>query len=159
MIKHEYEEHNDSIKIYTDGSKTESGVGFAATTRITVAKRRLPDCYSIYTAELYALHDTLESLYEGNNLNFTIASDSRSALQSSLHFLFTALLIMEYKSVRGGRYVWSTCNVVIASLASLSARSLPLMFMWLGTQQKDKFFLRVANLNSHAWILETMECL
>ena len=66
-----HQERHPTVHIYTDGSKSTEGVGFAAVFPNTTRGGRLAREASILTAELYAIND-------GNR--FTIFSDSRSAL-------------------------------------------------------------------------------
>ena len=68
--------------IYTDGSKSTKGVGFAAVFPNTTSGGRLTREASIFTAELYtinaAVYEILKGTIDGNR--FTIFSNSRSAL-------------------------------------------------------------------------------
>ena len=70
------------MHVYTDGSKSTKGVGFAAVFPNTTSGGRLTGEASIFTAELYAInaamHEILKGTTDGNR--FTILSDSRSAL-------------------------------------------------------------------------------
>ena len=70
------------VHIYTDGSKSTEGMGFAAVFPNTTSGGRLTREASIFTAELYtinaAVHEILRGTIDGNQ--FTIFSDSRSAL-------------------------------------------------------------------------------
>lgn len=67
--------------IYTDGSKTEEGVGAAAVWRTTTKTTTLPSEASIYTAELCAINMARNIIEENSNRNFVIFSDSLSNLQ------------------------------------------------------------------------------
>ena len=73
---------NPTVHIYTDGSKSTKGVGFAAVFPNITSGGRLTKEASIFTAELYAInavvHEILKGTVDGNQ--FTIFSDSRSAL-------------------------------------------------------------------------------
>ena len=75
-------ERHPTVHIYTDGSKSTEGVGFAAVFPNTTSGGRLTGEASIFTAELYAInaavHEILKGTTDGNR--FTIFSDSRSAL-------------------------------------------------------------------------------
>ena len=70
------------MHIYTDGSKSTDGVGFAAVFPNTTSGGRLTGEASMFTAELYAInaavHEILKGTIDGNR--FTIFSESRSAL-------------------------------------------------------------------------------
>ena len=75
-------ERHPTAHIYTDGSKSMEGVGFAAVFPDTTSGGRLTREASIFTAELYAInaavHEILKGSTDGNR--FTIFSDSRRAL-------------------------------------------------------------------------------
>ena len=75
-------ERHPTVHIYTNGSKSTKGVGFAAVFPNTTSGVRLTGEASIFRAELYAInaavHEILKGTIDGNR--FTIFSDSRSAL-------------------------------------------------------------------------------
>ena len=77
-----HQERHPTVHIYTDGSKSTKGVGFAAVFPNATRGGRLAREASIFTAELYAInaavHEILKGTIDGNW--FTIFSDSRSAL-------------------------------------------------------------------------------
>ena len=73
-------------EIYTDGSKCDSGVGCAAITRDRMIQASLPKEASVYTAELTALLNALKLIEESVDTEFTIYTDSRSALQAINEF-------------------------------------------------------------------------
>ena len=75
-------EDHPTTHIYTDGSKMNQGVGYAAVTQDSSNSGALPSEASIFTAELYAIKATMEDLVVTGEErgNFTIFSDSRSAL-------------------------------------------------------------------------------
>ena len=70
------DEHN-SIHIYTDGSKKEDGVGFAAILPTHSIAGGLPVEASIFTAELYAVKATIEYILENDEgpCSYTIVCD------------------------------------------------------------------------------------
>ena len=72
--------HSDSVPVYTDGSKSEDGVGCAAVFPHTTLRGSLPSFASIYTAELFAIYLALQCILGLPESSFTIFSDSRSAL-------------------------------------------------------------------------------
>ena len=78
----EHLERHPTVHIYTDGSKSTEGVGFAAVFPNPTSGGRLTGEASIFTAELYAInaamHEILKGTIDGNP--FTIFSDSKSAL-------------------------------------------------------------------------------
>ena len=85
-------------KIFTDGSKTDQGVGAAALLSSSTEPKsltlRLPVDSSIYSAELQALILSLKLVYQSQENSFLILSDSLSALQAiiTLHTLNHPLL-------------------------------------------------------------------
>ncbi|MEO1419310.1 MAG: ribonuclease H family protein, partial [Bacteroidota bacterium] len=82
FLKHQ-EEHK-SEPIYTDGSKMDQQVGWAAKFQTFTISDRLPKLTSIFSAEIYAIKQALEHIIreENRNKSFTIYSDSQSAIQS-----------------------------------------------------------------------------
>ena len=74
--------HKGQVKIFTDGSKSEIGVGCAVVRGGEVYEAKLPDSSSIYTAELTAIVQALEVVHNSSKNNFVIYSDSKSALES-----------------------------------------------------------------------------
>ena len=72
--------HSDSIKLYTDGSKTPDGVGCAVVHGSCSYSGRLSDNASVFTAELTALEKSLQVISTLHGRKFTIYSDSYSAL-------------------------------------------------------------------------------
>ena len=86
-IKLVYEEHisfyhRDSINIYTDGSKMDNGVGCAYFAQNTQQNFKLDRNSSIFTAELYAILKAVQLIENSNYRNFTILTDSKSAMQA-----------------------------------------------------------------------------
>jgi ribonuclease HI len=73
-------EHVGSYHIYTDGSKSQDGVGYAFISDDLRSAKRIQSSASIFTAELLAIYDSLahadNTLYD----NITIYSDSRSSM-------------------------------------------------------------------------------
>ena len=83
--------------IYTDGSKSELGVGFAAVSQRFRILSSLPSYVSIFTAELFAIKNALRYIYD-NNINHTVLySDSLSALQAINSYSLKNPLITEIK--------------------------------------------------------------
>ena len=72
-----HQERHPTVHIYTDGSKSNEGMGFAAVFPNTTNGGRLTGEASIFTAELYtinaAVHEILKGTIDGNR--FTIFSD------------------------------------------------------------------------------------
>ena len=68
--------------VFTDGSKMDQQVGFAARFPNYVRSGRLTNEASIFTAEMYAVRLALKDIISNNNQgnSFTIFSDSQSAI-------------------------------------------------------------------------------
>ena len=87
---HQYHihKHESDIDFYTDGSKTNIGVGFGVaihlkrTNQFTKYYSKLNKLSSIFLAELSAIHSALNSIIEMKNKVFTIFSDSKMSLQA-----------------------------------------------------------------------------
>lgn len=93
--------HSTDIEIYTDGSKSNAGVGaglvsFLKGTICFQTGRRLNEIASIFTAELYAIKIALLSLKVKRNIKCVIYTDSLSTVQAlkntSKHFMVTEIL-------------------------------------------------------------------
>ena len=79
-------EHPRSHFIYTDGSKNNNLTGIGIFSRgLLNIKKRLPDHTSIYTAETFAIFETLKLIEQHHIQQACICSDSKSAIQSFLH--------------------------------------------------------------------------
>ena len=77
----QHKDEHISNHIYTDGSKMENHVGFAAVLPSQTTSGGLPKEASIFTAEIYAIKVAIGKLIENENSgNFTIFSDSQSVL-------------------------------------------------------------------------------
>lgn len=74
--------YQDYQAIYTDGSKTSEGVGSAFYTQGEVYSWTLPLAAGIFTAELYAIWQSLRYAEMSISENFIICSDSRSAMDA-----------------------------------------------------------------------------
>ena len=74
--------HRNSVKLYTDGSKTTNGVGFAVVHGNSSYVGRLSNNASIFTAELTALKLSLEVISTIQGHQFTVYTDSYSALMA-----------------------------------------------------------------------------
>ncbi|XP_076037736.1 uncharacterized protein LOC143023118 [Oratosquilla oratoria] len=81
---------------YTDGSKSQDGVGCAVVSDSTVLKRKLPDFSSVFTAEVLAVSNALKFVFNsvpcGRNVVFT---DSMSVLSSVNNLLPHHFLVQE----------------------------------------------------------------
>ena len=81
--------HTEAITCYTDGSKTDQGVGYGYiittnnnTTEIQTQSAKLPDFCTIYQAELTALTAAAEALKCFANRNIYILTDSQAAIHT-----------------------------------------------------------------------------
>ena len=76
--------HSDSISVYTDGSKSDDGVGSGVVVPSLALSdsASLPKVASIFTAELFAIILGLELIRHIPRRNYTIYTDSRSAFQA-----------------------------------------------------------------------------
>ena len=74
--------HPNTDFVFTDGSKSERGVGFSVVFPTTYIENALPSVSSIFTAELQAVWLALYRIYCSAGTFFTIFSDSKSALQA-----------------------------------------------------------------------------
>ena len=74
--------HKNSVKIFTDGSKSLQGVGCSAVESDYAFLGKLPDHASIFTAELTAINQALKLAASSKHKYFTIYSDSFSSLSA-----------------------------------------------------------------------------
>jgi len=79
------EDYQDHTKFYTDGSKTEAGVGASVYYNNEIKMNKFPDFCSIYTAEALAISHALEIVKQQKIDHALILSDSLSALNSILN--------------------------------------------------------------------------
>ena len=82
------ESSDNTIKWYTDGSRTDSGVGFLTTTNnsphniINYSSFKLPDFCSVFQAEVTALREVTTTLQHNHSKTIVIWTDSLSTLQA-----------------------------------------------------------------------------
>ncbi len=81
FLEHQ-ESHSDSMHVFTDGSKSEAGVGFGAVFPDFNKSGSLPKYAAVFSAELSAILLAIENIFTVRGRNFTIFSDSRAALQA-----------------------------------------------------------------------------
>ena len=77
--------HSNTNHIYTDGSKSQKGVGFGVVYGQCLnnkARGTLPKEASIFTAELYAIHKALLLIENSIHTRWTIFTDSQASLQA-----------------------------------------------------------------------------
>ena len=83
---HASETHGDQFHIYTDGSKSEDGVGCSAVSLRGSRNMKLMTESSIFTAELCGILCGLQIVNATNRNQFVLFCDSRSALQVTEHY-------------------------------------------------------------------------
>ena len=74
--------HSDSIKFFTDGSKSNEGTGCAYFTVSSKEIFKLDKYLSVISAELYTILQILQYIESNKNRNYTILSDSKSSIQA-----------------------------------------------------------------------------
>ena len=77
-----YSTHSDSTPVFTDGSKSDAGVGYGVIFPSFSRGGSLPSVASVFTAELSAIVLALQIIFTLPVSSFTIFSDSRSALSA-----------------------------------------------------------------------------
>jgi len=82
FLDHISTKYSHHAKIYTDGSKTEDGVGAAAVYSSVIRRSSLPGVASIYTAEIYALRLAVQIIQERPPERYVICTDSLCSAQS-----------------------------------------------------------------------------
>ena len=116
--------HNNSEHIFTDGSKSLDGVGYAYYSDNTQFTKRIQSQSSIFTAELLAIYDGLAYAERSEHYNITIFCDSRSALVALKKYLNPNPLIQKiqcrlYSSNKRINFCWVPSHVgVIANEAA-----------------------------------------
>ena len=94
MFAHHMKDHSHSMPVFTDCSKTDTGVGCAPefpTRSIAVTHLKI----AIFTAELEAIRASMQEKTNTRNRNFTIYSDSLSVIQAINNFNHQSPMIME----------------------------------------------------------------
>ena len=81
-LEHMENHHKEWSTAYTDGSKTQEGVGFATVLPHKIIKGTLPKETSIFTAELTAILAALQEIKEHPDTTWTINTDSLSAIET-----------------------------------------------------------------------------
>ena len=94
-------EAHPTIHIYTDGSKMDKHVGFAAVTNNLSYSGGLPSEASIFTAELYAIKAAVSEIAAAGEggINYSVFSDSRSALMALKRSIAQTPIIVEIKEL------------------------------------------------------------
>ena len=81
FINHQ-QDHADSIPIYTDGSKSDAGVGFAVVSSDSIEQRKMPSYSSVFSSELGAISLALSKIPLHPFRKYAVYTDSQSALQA-----------------------------------------------------------------------------
>ena len=128
-------EHYGSNFIFTDGSKSCAGAGFGVYNSQFYCKGALPSVASVFTAELYAILKALEKIFSFGNENYTIFSDSKSALQCLSTYNPTNPLVLE----------------ILQLLYKIETREITVKFCWVpahvgvhGNEAADKLAKQAA---------------
>ena len=82
FLEHVANEHPESTKYYTDGSKSSSGVGAGVYSVASSKSQPLTKISSVFVAELYAIFLSLTMIITNPRQDSLILSDSKSSLQS-----------------------------------------------------------------------------
>ena len=114
--------HGHETHIYTDGSKSEDGVGCSAVSITGSKKMRLMTESSIFTAELCGILSGIQIANTTHGGSLVIFCDSRSALQvvdhyDSTHPLIRKIVVWLIKLQKKGKYIkfcWCPAHVGIA---------------------------------------------
>ena len=78
--------HLSQTKLYTDGSRSGSGVGCAVIHEDTAYVSKLPDYASVFMAELTAVTTALDQVCNSSDSNFVVYCDSRTTLEAFKKF-------------------------------------------------------------------------
>ena len=89
--------HQDSITLYTDGSKTDTGVGFAVVGGGCDISRRINGTASVFTAELLAILEAVEQSQRMVGEITTIITDSKSSIQAINRLYHDNPIVQEIK--------------------------------------------------------------
>ena len=74
--------YSNYIPIYTDGSKSTNGCGFAMVTPDKQSQIKLPDSYNIFRCKTYAILQALNYIKQAIDSHFVIFTDSLSAIEA-----------------------------------------------------------------------------
>ncbi|MGL4677181.1 MAG: reverse transcriptase domain-containing protein, partial [Brevinema sp.] len=74
--------HSNAFKIYTDGSKSKEGVGYAANFPESIGQGKLPKYASIFTAEITPIYESLKLISNIDHDHFVIYSDSANVINA-----------------------------------------------------------------------------
>ena len=88
---------NNAMKIFTDGSKMDSGVGFAVHSPIRNISHSLPKHASIFTAEIMAIMYATLVIKDSHNTHHVICTDSRSSVEALSNYTHPNPLVRKTK--------------------------------------------------------------
>lgn len=88
-------DHEGSTLVFTDGSKSDAGVGYGVVFPNFNKSGRLPDQFSIFTTECYAILTALKAIACHSGESFVICCDSLSVLQAIGHYNSVHPIIIE----------------------------------------------------------------
>lgn len=130
--------------IYTDGSKSEDGVGAAAVMGTTVRQMSLPATATVMTSELYAIQLALGIIRDTSHDKYVICTDSLSSIQAIDHhteknLLLQKIMILINEIIMEGRDItlsWVPSHVGIkenerADCAAKEAAKKPAEFVFI----------------------------
>ena len=109
--------HDNLFPIYTDGSKSDVGVGFAAVSGRFQILSSLPSHASIFTAELFAIKNALLYIFDHDVNNTVIYTDSLSALQAINSYSLKHPIVTEIK-VLLSKLIESNSSIVLCWIPS-----------------------------------------
>jgi ribonuclease HI len=107
------ETHTQYVPVYTDGSRSERGVGLAVVFPVAAIRGKMPNHASIFTAELNAIIFALEWMLEHPQMNYTIYSDSRSSLQARQNIYSQQPLVQRAHQLLRTLCLQHNCAVVL----------------------------------------------
>nr|CAI5826955.1 unnamed protein product [Callosobruchus analis] len=124
----------NALCIFTDGSKTDSGVGSAIHHHENDHSWTLPTQASIHTAELYAILQALNFAMEDDHREFLVCTDSLSSIQALTNVfnrdpliisVLMALHRLDHNMEKKITFVWTPSHVEITGneAADLAARN------------------------------------
>ena len=87
--------HSDSVHVFTDGSKSNAGVGYGVVFPTVERSGPLPSSASIFTAELHGILKATRDIILREESHFTLFCDSSSVLQSLSIFNSRHPLVLE----------------------------------------------------------------
>ena len=128
-------DHSDSNFVFTDGSKSNAGVGFGVFSNDFNRRGALPLTASIFTAELYGILSAVEKIASMDEGDFVIFCDSKSVLQALSSFNSTNPLVLS----------------ILQWIFIIKSRGLEICFCWvpahvgvLGNEKADEIAKQAA---------------